>query len=63
QALTTGPAWQAFEENRKGRIKAGLLADFVILDKNPLTTPVDAIRAIKVLETVKEGESVWKRAD
>ena len=62
QALTTGPAWQAFEEDRKGRIKPGLLADFVILDKNPLTTPVDAIRDIKVLETVKEGQSVWKRA-
>lgn len=61
QALTTGPAWQIFEENRKGRIKTGLLADFVILDKNPLTTPVDGIRGIKVLETVKEGESVWKR--
>lgn len=60
QALTTGPAWQAFEEDRKGRIKAGLLADFVILDKNPLTAPVDGIRAIKVLETVKEGRSVWK---
>src|SRR3546814_5707186 len=38
QALTTGPAWQAFEEDRKGRIKSGLLADFVILDRNPLTT-------------------------
>lgn len=62
QALTTGPAWQAFEENRKGRIKVGLLADFVILDKNPLTTPVDGIRDIKVLETVKEGESVWHAA-
>lgn len=60
QALTTGPAWQIFEEDRKGRIRPGLLADFVILDKNPLTTPVDAIRAIRVLETVKEGRSVWK---
>jgi predicted amidohydrolase YtcJ len=60
QALTTGPAWQAFEEDRKGRIKAGLLADFVILDKNPLTTSVDDIKAIKVLETVKEGRSVWR---
>lgn len=63
QALTTGPAWQAFEENRKGRIKAGLLADFVILDKNPLKTAVDDIRNIKVLETVKEGESVWRRGN
>lgn len=60
QALTTGPAWQAFEENRKGRIKPGLLADFVVLDRNPLTTPLDQIRAIKVLETVKEGETIWQ---
>ena len=59
QALTTGPAWQIFEEDRKGRIKPGLLADFVILDKNPLTTPVYDIKAIKVLETIKEGRSVW----
>jgi hypothetical protein len=60
QALTTAPAWQVFEEERKGRIKPGLLADFVILDKNPLTTPVDGIRDIKVLETIKEGATVWR---
>ena len=60
QALTTGPAWQIFEEDRKGRIKAGLLADFVILDKNPLTAAVEDIKDIKVLETVKEGKSVWR---
>ena len=60
QALTTGPAWQAFEENRRGRIKPGLLADFVVLDKNPLVTPVEGIRGIKVLETVKEDRTVWK---
>lgn len=60
QALTTGPAWQAFEEDRKGRIKPGLLADLVILDKNPLTTPVDGIRDIKILETIKDGRRVWR---
>lgn len=60
QMLTTGPAWQVFEENRKGRIKPGLLADFVVLDRNPLTTPIDGIRKIRVLETVKEGQTVWK---
>lgn len=63
QALTTGPAWQIFEEGRKGRIKAGLLADFVILDRNPLTTPVDGIKGIKVSETIKEGRSVWRAAN
>jgi predicted amidohydrolase YtcJ len=61
QMLTTGPAWQVFEENRKGRIKAGLLADFVVLDKNPLKTPVDQIRGIKVMMTVKEGKVIWRR--
>ena len=60
QALTTGPAWQIFEEDRKGRIKPGLLADFVILDGNPLKTPVNGIRNIRVLETVKEGKTVWR---
>lgn len=63
QSLTTGPAWQIFEEGRKGRIKAGLLADFVILDRNPLTTPVDDIKGIKVSETIKEGRSVWRAAN
>ena len=61
QMLTTGPAWQVFEENRKGRIKAGLLADFVVLDRNPLTTPVGQIRSIRVMQTVKEGRTVWQR--
>jgi len=61
QMLTTGPAWQVFEENRKGRIKPGLLADFVVLDRNPLTTPLDQIRSIKVMMTVKEGQTVWQR--
>ena len=60
QALTTGPAWQIFEESRKGRIKPGLLADFVILNRNPLTTPVDDIKDIKIRETIKEGRSVWR---
>ncbi|MBL8773604.1 MAG: amidohydrolase [Phenylobacterium sp.] len=63
QALTTGPAWQTFEETRRGRIAPGLLADFVVLDRNPLDTPPAAIREIRVLETVKEGATVWRRAD
>jgi predicted amidohydrolase YtcJ len=63
QALTTGPAWQAFEEGRRGRIKTGLLADFVVLDRNPLTTPVESIRDIRILETIKEGATVWRRGE
>lgn len=60
QALTTGPAWQIFEENRKGTIKEGLLADFVILSADPVKTNVDKIREIKVIETIKEDKTIFK---
>lgn len=61
KALTIGPAWQIREENAKGSIAEGKLADLVILDANPMTTPVDKITDIKVVETFKEGGSVYKR--
>ena len=59
QGLTTGPAWQLFEENRKGMIREGLLADFVILSSDPLQATVDEIRNIEVVETIKEGETIY----
>lgn len=62
QNITTGPAYQFFEEDRKGMIKKGMLADFVILDKNPLkVSDVNAIREITILETIKEGNTIYKK--
>ena len=62
QNLTSGPAYQFFEEHRKGMIKQGMLADFVILDSNPLkVNDVDAIRDIKVLQTIKEGNTIYRK--
>jgi hypothetical protein len=60
RAITIDAAYQYFEEDSKGSIEAGKLADFVILDRNPLDAPGDELRAIKVLETIKEGETVWQ---
>ncbi len=60
QGLTTGPAWQIFEENRKGSIRPGLLTDFVILSADPLTVSIDELKAIKVLETIKEDMSIYQ---
>jgi predicted amidohydrolase YtcJ len=59
QGLTTGAAWQLFEENRKGKIKEGLLADFVILSADPVKTDVDKICDIMVLETIKKGKTIY----
>ncbi|GMQ29749.1 amidohydrolase [Algoriphagus confluentis] len=61
QAITIWSAYQHFEEEKKGSLEAGKLADLVILDKNPLKVEPDAIKNIQVMETVKEGKSVFKR--
>ncbi|MFP3833734.1 amidohydrolase [Chryseobacterium sp. SIMBA_028] len=61
KAITINGAYQLQEENRKGSIKTGKLADLVILDQNPLTIDPEKIRDITVLETIKEGKSVYKR--
>ena len=61
KALTIWPAWQHFEEDTKGTIEVGKLADFVILSDNPLTVPEDQLADLQVLETIKEGKSIYRR--
>jgi predicted amidohydrolase YtcJ len=59
QASTIGPAYQFFEERDKGSLEVGKLADFVILDRNPLAEPPESLRTIGVVETIKEGVTVF----
>jgi predicted amidohydrolase YtcJ len=59
KAMTIWPAYQHFEESTKGSLEVGKLADMVILDKNPLTIEPSEIVNINVLETIKEGSSVF----
>lgn len=60
KTLTEWAAYQYFEEKAKGTLTKGKLADFVILDKNPLKiNPLD-IHDIEILESIKEGISVYK---
>ncbi|RYD48862.1 MAG: amidohydrolase, partial [Verrucomicrobiaceae bacterium] len=59
KAITINAAYANREEATKGSLEAGKLADLVIVDKNPLTVEPMAIKDIKVVETVKEGKTIY----
>jgi len=59
KSITEWAAYQAFEEKIKGTLKAGKLADLVIIDRNPLKIPSMDISNLKVLSTIKEGKTIY----
>lgn len=58
-ALTRDAAWQCHSEHEIGTLEAGKLADFVVLDRDPLETPPADLRSIRVLETWVGGRRVY----
>jgi hypothetical protein len=56
-------AYASFEENIKGTITAGKLADFVILEKDPHDVDPNTIKDIKIARTVTGGRTVYPRSD
>jgi predicted amidohydrolase YtcJ len=61
RAVTAMAAYQLKEEKSKGTLEAGKLADLVILNENPLKVESTTIKDIAVLETIKEGKTVFKK--
>lgn len=59
---TTGSAYASAEENAKGRLAAGYLADFTVLGDDPLTVAPDRLAEIPVLQTWIGGRPVWSRS-
>ena len=59
RAITAEAAWQNFEEKRKGTLETGKSADMVILSDDPLAVDPMKIKDIQVLETIKEGNSIF----
>lgn len=60
QTMTLYVAEQFDEADVKGSLEVGKLADLVILDKDPLKVPATEIKDIAIMETLKEGVSVYK---
>jgi predicted amidohydrolase YtcJ len=58
RVMTINGAYASFEENEKGSITAGKLADFVILGKDPHETDPDQIIKIPIVRTVVGGKTM-----
>jgi hypothetical protein len=61
KAMTIWGAEQYGERDSKGSLEPGKLADLVILDRNPLKVEPMAIKDIQVVETIKEGKTIYAR--
>lgn len=60
RGVTVNAAAQYFEENEKGTLAPGKRADLVLLSEDPRAVPSEALRRVQVLETFKDGVSVWR---
>ncbi len=59
-AYTTGSAYAEFEEKEKGKLIPGMLADFVVLDRDVTSAAAEKIVGTKVLRTVLGGKTVYE---
>lgn len=60
KGMTLWAAYANFSEDQRGSIQPGKDADFILLDQNPLTCPVEKLSEIKVLKTFIDGEQVYE---
>jgi len=56
---TQGSAWFSHDENKRGSLEAGKLADLAVLSKDYMTAPVDQIGGIESLLTMVGGKIVY----
>ena len=59
KAMTIWPAWQHFEEDRKGSLAPGKLADLVVLSADPTATNPEKLHTLRVEQTIKSGRVIY----
>jgi predicted amidohydrolase YtcJ len=57
---TVNGAYLSFEEDIKGSLEPGMLADMIVIDRDILTCPEDDIKDTKVLRTILGGKTVYE---
>ena len=62
-AYTANNAWVAGEEDRKGKVLEGFLADLAILETDPFEVPISELKDVRVDYTIVDGEIVYDRAE
>ena len=60
---TINNAWLTFEEKEKGSLESGKLADFIVIDRDILTCPIDEVKDTVVEQTWLGGRQVYSRFD
>jgi predicted amidohydrolase YtcJ len=61
ELFTRNPAHIGFEENKKGSLEVGKLADFIVIDRDVLAVPPEQLKDIQVLQTWVGGELVYEK--
>ncbi|BBF42136.1 exoenzyme regulatory protein AepA in lipid-linked oligosaccharide synthesis cluster [Lachnospiraceae bacterium KM106-2] len=61
KCATINGAYQIFEEDKKGTLTKGKLADFVLLKENPLEVQKEHLKEIQILATYKEGTAIYQK--
>ena len=59
EAMTINAAYQHFEDDIKGSIQVGKLADLVVLSEDPLSLEVDDLLKLRVVATYSHGEEIF----
>ena len=60
EAMTAGAAWMDFQEDFSGRLLPGYRADLLVLNDDPFTCPKEALRTLRPVLTMVDGNLLWR---